>query len=155
MAKRSNENTLSMTRTFPCSKERLWQAWSDWESAISWWGPVDWPAVSIEADFRTGGEWRAELRSKSGESLFQSGEFLEIIPTEKIVFTFLWEGDNHEDGPGALTTVVVLIKECEEGAVLEFSQTGLKSLASVDGHQGGWMSTFDRLATQIAELKDE
>lgn len=141
----SESNTLEISRVFPCSQERLWKAWSDWENTISWWGPVDWPAVQVEADFREGGNWSAELRSETGASLFQSGEFLEITPVERLVFTFRWDSEDHEDAPGIETRVEVQLSEVEQGALMRFRQTGLTSTESVESHNGGWMSCFDRL----------
>ena len=140
---------LHIVRTFPCAPDRLWQAWTDWERALAWWGPVDWPAVAMEADLREGGEWRAELRSARGESLHQAGRFLEITPQTRLAFTFQWVSDNHEDGPGVETHVVVEFTEVPEGTQMDFKQTELVSSESVTGHTAGWNSTFDRLATDI------
>ena len=144
-------DTLHITRLFPCSLQRLWNAWSDWPTALKWWGPADWPAAFMEADFRVGGEWRAELRSAKGESLWQSGRFLEIEPPKHLVFTFKWDSDNHEDGAGVETHVRITFAETPDGARMDFTQSQLKSAESVTGHTHGWQSTFDRLHTFIGE----
>lgn len=149
----SDANTLRIVRTFPCSRARLWEAWTDWSTALAWWGPVDWPTVDIDADLREGGEWRAELQSASGESLHQAGRFLEITPQSRLSFTFRWVSDNHEDGPGVETRVSVDLTEVTEGTRMEFVQTELASAESVTGHTDGWNSTFDRLTKHIEGSK--
>lgn len=151
MSKECDAPALRLTRIFPCSVERLWLAWSDWERTIEWWGPIDWPAAAMEADFREGGEWRAELRSEAGESLHQSGRFLRIEAGRRLAFTFKWDGDNHEDGPGVETQVCVEFSETPEGARMDFTQTSMASEESVRNHAHGWNSTFDRLGERIAE----
>ncbi|MBV8394213.1 MAG: SRPBCC domain-containing protein, partial [Alphaproteobacteria bacterium] len=97
---------VEIVRAFAQPRERVWRAWTRPEALLRWLGPVDWPAIEVTADVRVGGTWRACLRStESGEILWQSGRYLEIVPTERLVFSFRWEGDSHEDGPGVETTV--------------------------------------------------
>jgi uncharacterized protein YndB with AHSA1/START domain len=103
--------------------------------------------VRSEQDFRVGGKWRACLKSASDDRvLWQGGVFHEIVPPERLVFSFKWENDDHEDGAPVDTVVTVLLTELPDGRTLmEFTQTGLKSEQSLSGHSYGWTSTFDRL----------
>ena len=58
---------------------------------VRWLGPTTWPAVSCTCDFRVGGRWSATLESTAGQGTYhQFGVYLEIVPEERLVFTFKW-----------------------------------------------------------------
>ena len=137
---------LEIERVFNAPRELVFAAWSNADQMMQWMGPVAHPAIAFEQDLRIGGRWHGTLRPVAGgEDLHQGGEFLEVEPPARLVFTFQWYGDNHEDGPGVPT--VVSIDLYDEGAQtrMRFRQSGLKSTDSAAGHRGGWSSTFDRL----------
>jgi uncharacterized protein YndB with AHSA1/START domain len=152
---RAKGHALTITRDFAASPARLWRAWTDPEALVGWLGPHDWPAVAATNDLRIGGAWRACLRSPaSGEELWQSGRYLVLEPPHRLEFTFAWEGDNHEDGPGVETLVTVLFTGLGDNRTrMHFTQTGLVSPQSAEGHSGGWSETFDRLQAIIDEEK--
>jgi uncharacterized protein YndB with AHSA1/START domain len=114
---------------------------------VAWLGPPEWPAVSAEQDLRPGGAWRACLRSTMEDRLlWQSGVYREVAPPERLVFSFKWESDDHEDGAPVETLVTVLLTELSDGRTqMDFTQQGLKSEQSLTGHRHGWTGTFDRL----------
>ena len=144
--------SLKVVREFAQPRERVWAAWTRADSIVQWLGPADWPAIEVTADVRVGGRWRACLKStRSPELLWQSGKYLEVDPPEKLVFTFRWEGTNHEDGPGVETLVTVMLSETPGGRTLmQFEHVGLVSDQSVRNHEQGWNSSFDRLAQALA-----
>ena len=156
IARDSFENVLNLTRVFSASRQVLWNAWTDPNVIVTWLGPPDWPADKVEADVRVGGQWRAELRSKQGEILVQSGKYLEVRAPESLSFTFRWEGDNHEDGVGVETLVEVRFEEkSSHETLMYFSQTRLASPQSVEGHTQGWRGTFDRLASVVDNMAEQ
>ncbi|MDB5806619.1 MAG: ATPase [Betaproteobacteria bacterium] len=143
---------LRIVRDFAVAREQVWRAWTEPDAIIRWLGPVDWPAIEVQADVRVGGAWRACLREKQGsDCLWQSGHYLAIVPPERLEFTFAWEGTNHEDGPGVQTHVTVLLQETASGGTrMHFEQAGLASTQSATGHAEGWNSTFGRLDRYLA-----
>ncbi|MFC3714082.1 SRPBCC domain-containing protein [Sphingoaurantiacus capsulatus] len=143
--------SLRLQRRFDAPRELLWRAWSRPEIMVQWMGPVEWPAVSAVADFRVGGAWRICLRSPdTGEELWQGGVYREIDAPRRLVFTFKWEGDNHEDGAPVDTLVTVELTEAGDGTLMDFTHAGLKNAESVAGHAHGWASTADRLEAWLA-----
>ena len=148
--------TLHMRRTFDAPRALVWRAWSRPEIMVLWMGPVEWPAFSVTSDFRVGGQWRIGLKSpETSEELWQGGVYREIVEPERLVFTFKWEGDNHEDGPAVDTLVTVQLSETAEGRTqMDFTQEGLKNARSLTGHAHGWTSTADRLEAWLAANPD-
>jgi len=143
--------TLHMQRFFDAPRALVWKAWTSPEIMVLWMGPVEWPMVSGTGDFRVGGAWRACLRSPdTGQDLWQGGVYREIVPEERLVFTFKWD-ESHEDGPPVDTLVTVLLSDAPGGGTLmDFTHEGLKSEASLTGHRHGWTSTFGRLEAFLA-----
>ena len=143
--------SLSLQRVFDAPRALVWKAWTTPETVVLWLGPVEWPAVSVSQDLRVGGEWRACLRSpETGEDLWQGGVYREIVPPERLVFTFRWD-ESHEDGPPVDTLVTVEFAELPDGRTrMDFTHEGLKSEQSLVGHRHGWTSTFERLEAFLA-----
>ncbi len=147
--------SLHLQRVFDAPRALVWKAWTTPETVVLWLGPVEWPAVSVSQDLRVGGEWRACLRSpETGEDLWQGGIYREIVPPERLVFTFKWD-DSHEDGPPVDTLVTVEFAELPDGRTrMDFTHEGLKSEQSLAGHRHGWTSTFERLEAFLADDGD-
>ena len=142
---------LQVQRFFDAPRALVWRAWTNPEAMVLWLGPVEWPAVSAPQDLRVGGEWRACLRSPdTGQDLWQGGVYREIVPDERLVFTFKWD-ESHEDGPPVDTLVTVQLSDAAGGGTLmDFTHEGLKSEQSLTGHKHGWTSTFERLEAFLA-----
>jgi uncharacterized protein YndB with AHSA1/START domain len=143
--------TLRMQRVFDAPRALLWAAWTKPEMLVRWLGPVDWPAISASCDLRVGGRWSATLQSASGKQLHQHGVYLEVVPEERLVFTFKWKG-NHEDGPPVDTQVTVALSDSADGSTqLDFTHAELKSPHSLAGHRQGWTSSFARLDVWLSQ----
>ena len=99
-------------------------------------------------DVRPGGRWRGCLRStETGNDLWLGGVYREIVPPERLVFTFAWE----EEGERGLETLVTITFAERGGKThMTFRQTPFQSGGERDGHRGGWTSTFDRLDDLLA-----
>ncbi|SFS46156.1 SRPBCC family protein [Brevundimonas viscosa] len=147
--------SLHLQRVFDAPRALVWKAWTTPETVVLWLGPVEWPAVSVSQDLRVGGAWRACLRSpETGQDLWQGGVYREIVPPERLVFTFKWD-ESHEDGPPVDTLVTVEFAELPDGRTrMDFTHEGLKSEQSLAGHRHGWTSTFERLVAFLADDGD-
>ena len=138
---------LRIERTFDAPREIVFQAWVDPEQRLKWWGPEGFTIPFFEMDARPGGSYRSCMTDPGGDEHWVQGEFIEIIEPEKIVVTWAWE----EDGvPGLVTTVTVdFIENTEDRdqTDLILVHSGFESEESRDGHNMGWSSSFEKLAT--------
>jgi uncharacterized protein YndB with AHSA1/START domain len=89
-------------------------------------------------------------RDDTGEELWQSGVYREIVPPERLVFTYAWDQDDGSRGPETLVTITF----AEHGGrtTMIFRQALFDTAESRDGHQGGWTSSFERLDEYLASL---
>ncbi|TCR71436.1 activator of Hsp90 ATPase-like protein [Rhizobium sp. BK376] len=80
----------------------------------------------------------------NGEEHWVSGKYLEVLPPRRLVFTHAWELANGERSPE--TVVTVDLTEKDGATQMRFHQAFFESVASRDGHEGGWTESFERLA---------
>ncbi len=86
----------SISRVMNVPAKYLFLAHSRPEHWMRWFGPLDYPVTTCEADFRVGGKWRMIMTGPDGlEGPPFGGTFLEIVANTRIVY------DNaFEDGKG-------------------------------------------------------
>jgi uncharacterized protein YndB with AHSA1/START domain len=77
-----------------------------------------------------------------------AGEFVEVVPAEKVVFSFGWEQDGSPITPGSTTVEITLAREGDKTR-LRLVHRGLPD-AAVDDHRHGWAHYLDRLALRAA-----
>ena len=68
---------------------------------------VEWVGTVAEIDPRPGGIYRVLIRGQHQSA----GEFVEVVPNEKVVFTFGWEEQDRLIPPGSTTLEITLYPE--------------------------------------------
>jgi uncharacterized protein YndB with AHSA1/START domain len=107
---------------------------------------VRWQGVKAELDPRPGGVYRVWMDANT----VASGEFVEVEPARRVVFTWGWEGD--EDVPPGSTTVELTLESDGDGTVLSLRHTGLPDGAAAAMHEEGWRHFTAQL---VSVLRDE
>lgn len=126
--------------------ETVWRYWTDPQRMCDWWG------AAAELDPRPGGTYRVQM----GEGPIMSGEYLELVPYERIVFSFGWEatdGGVSFVAPGS-TRVEVTLTADDGDTIMTLRHSGLPA-ASLDEHQAGWAHFLPRLVDAIGGAVDE
>jgi uncharacterized protein YndB with AHSA1/START domain len=108
--------------------ETVWRYWTDPERMCDWWG------TAAQLDPRPGGICRVEL----GGGPVMRGEYVELVPHERIVFTFGWEATDGAPAvaPGS-TRVEVTLTPHGDDTILVLRHTGIPA-AQRDEHRSGW-----------------
>src|SRR5437763_5514094 len=105
-ASSASGHELTVTRVFDAPREVVFAAWTDAEQAAQWWGPQGFTTISCDMDVRVGGAYRACMRSPEGTIHCRRGIYRELVPPERLVFTFAWEkGGVEGHGPETVVTV--------------------------------------------------
>ena len=147
-------------RSYSASPQRIFAAWTDPAAKRAWFVEGDgWDIQSYELDFREGGNETSKYLFLKGEEVF--GEktvfgnrtvFNEIIPNERIVFTYSMDRNGKRF---SVSLATVEIKPTGKGSRLIFSEHG----AFFDGADGvqmrekGWQDLLKRLDEHLAEIK--
>jgi uncharacterized protein YndB with AHSA1/START domain len=99
-----------------------------------------WMGTEVALDPRVGGEFRMLARGHHQGS----GEYLEVVPNEKVVFTFGWEEPGHPI-PAGSTQVAITLTPQGEKTLVRLIHTGLPEDA-VSDHTNGWSFYLERLS---------
>jgi uncharacterized protein YndB with AHSA1/START domain len=83
------DRAVTLTRWLDAPREHVWAAWTDPAQLALWWGPNDFTTPVVRTDLRTGGALRIVMRSPAGGDYPIVGEYLEIVPPSRLVFTDL------------------------------------------------------------------
>ena len=136
-----NDTTLVMRRTFTASRERVFRAWITPRALEQWLRPRGMSITVRLLDARVGGSFRFEV--EDGSAII--GTYLQIVPPEKLVYT--WSGDGMQN-----RVTIVTLDFLDHGAVTELVLTheGLITEAQRALAGGGWPSLFDALASVLS-----
>jgi len=137
------KTSLEIKRFINAPRERVYAAWTDPAQLKEWWGPEEVRTRNFVADARVGGKYRWDLFNQEGEEMSVLGEYRELIPGRKIVFTWKWDDD--DDWKPHNSVVTIELTDRDGGTELTLIHEQLPSEASRDRHHGGWNSVLDRL----------
>jgi uncharacterized protein YndB with AHSA1/START domain len=82
---------VTIIREFDAPPAKVFRAHTEAELYAQWLGPDDSHNDLEVFDCRTGGSWRYTSRGEGWEESFH-GSFHDVIPNERIVQTFTWDG---------------------------------------------------------------
>jgi uncharacterized protein YndB with AHSA1/START domain len=82
-----NIERMVVTRVIDAPREIVWKAYTQPEYVQQWWGPKGFTSPSCRSDFRVGGMFLYCMRSPDGQEGWTGGQFHEIIPHEKILYS--------------------------------------------------------------------
>lgn len=87
------DRTVLLARTFRASPRVVFDAWTKADLVKRWWAPVQLGVkmVSCEADVRVGGKYRYVLQPRDNPEIAFSGEYREISPHSRLVYTQVFE----------------------------------------------------------------
>ncbi len=142
---------LVFERVFDAPRDLVWSVITDPDRITNWWGPHGYTTTVVEMDLRTGGRWRYINHTTAGEDVAFMGEYLEVIPLEKIVRTFILDMPGFDDKPGRETMTLedlggrTRLTERSHFPTAEDLETQLEM-----GMVSGALDTYDRLADEIA-----
>jgi uncharacterized protein YndB with AHSA1/START domain len=86
------DEQILMTREFDAPRHLVYKAWTTPELIKHWWHAGRGEVTVAEVDLRVGGRWRHVMVTEGGMEVGFHGEFQEIVPDERIVFTEVYEG---------------------------------------------------------------
>lgn len=132
--------SLEISRSVAASPERVWRAFTDPAELAAWF----WPArfgTTAEIDLRSGGAFRID-GPLAGMAV--SGQYVEVDPPRRLVFTWQWDGEQEQ------TLVTLTFTASAGGTDLLVVHERFTDRASADNHAQGWADCLDRLPGWLA-----
>jgi uncharacterized protein YndB with AHSA1/START domain len=148
------DRELVIARTFDGPARLVFEAWTKPEFVRRWWAPKSHGvALSVcEADVRVGGSYRYVLRLREGAEVGFSGEYREVAPYSRLVYTQVFE-------PMAEAGAVMITVQFEEHAGKTrmtshelYPSKEAREAALSAGMEHGMRETMDQLDELVASL---
>jgi uncharacterized protein YndB with AHSA1/START domain len=137
--------SLTLKRHLKAPPAKVFSAWTDPNKIARWMGPEGIETLLAETDARVGGRYRFLMRSPDGEEHDVSGVYREVVPNQKLVFTWAWKST-----PERESLVTVALKPDGAGTTLTLTHEQFFDEGARDRHQHGWAGALDKLERYVS-----
>jgi uncharacterized protein YndB with AHSA1/START domain len=148
---RISDREYVMSRVFNAPRPLVFRAYTDPEMVPNWWGQRSSTTIVDKMEVKPGGAWRYIQRGPNGEEYAFRGEYLEVVPPERLVNTF-----EFEPMPGHIVTDTTVFEEIDGKTRITVTST-FATREDLDGMiasgmESGANESWDRLDELIASL---
>jgi uncharacterized protein YndB with AHSA1/START domain len=155
--------SFTVTRTVAAPREAVWRAWTE-PSELRWFfSGMEDEGEEISVDLRVGGAWRLLMVVNESTSYVTGGIYREIVPEERLVFSWGAIDGWPEIDPQNLDTVpltTVELRDIADGTELTLVASFADSMTDAEvtdwldsGMPEGWGMTVDRLVARFAAAR--
>ncbi|MES2070154.1 MAG: SRPBCC domain-containing protein [Pseudomonadota bacterium] len=133
---------LSLNKLCKAPVGRVFAAWSTPEQLQRWFAPGELSVPQADVDFRVGGAYRIVMRRHDGQHHIIGGVYREIVPNERLCFTWCWEGSE------VTTDVEITFRpagEQTELTELTLTHRQFPTEEMRDKHKDGWEGSLVKL----------
>lgn len=144
--------SLTLVRRIAARPSIVFECLTTADGVAAWWGPDDLPVLLAEVDPRIGGVFRIRFRTLDGGEHEACGEFLELVPTQRIAMSWRWIFGGEPEEFGRTSHIECDIRPIEGGSELTFTHENLRNAASVESHTMGWTGSMAKLVARLGEF---
>lgn len=138
--------TVRLHRILRATPERVYRAFLDADAMAKWLPPNGFTGRVDHLDARVGGTFRMSFTNfTTKQSHTFGGEYLEILPDERICYTDKFDDPNL---PGTMTTTVSL-RPVSFGTELNVVQEGIPEAIPAEACYLGWQESLVLLAKLV------
>jgi uncharacterized protein YndB with AHSA1/START domain len=139
-------NTIRLHRVLRATPERVYRAFLDADAMTKWLPPNGFTGKVHHLDAKVGGTYKMSFTNFStGKSHSFGGEYLELVPQERIHYTDRFDDPNL---PGEMQTSVTL-KKVSCGTELNIVQEGVPDVIPAEACYVGWQESLNLLAKLV------
>jgi len=145
-------NTVRLHRVIRATPDRIYRAFLTADAMAKWLPPHGFTGKVHQMDAKVGGAWRMSFTNfTSGGSHSFGGEYLELVPNERIRYTSRFDDPNL---PGEMQTTVVL-RQTPMGTELNVTQENIPAVIPVEACYLGWQESLTLLIQLVEpEIKE-
>lgn len=141
-----SEQTVRLHRVLRSPPEKVYRAFLDGDALSKWLPPYGFTCQVHHLEARAGGSFRMSFRNfTSGNSHAFGGEYLELVPNERIRYTDTFDDPNL---PGVME-VTVSLKPVLCGTDVSITQAGIPAVIPLEMCYLGWQESLAQLATLV------
>jgi uncharacterized protein YndB with AHSA1/START domain len=139
-------STIRLHRVLRATPERVYRGFLDADAIAKWLPPNGFTAKVHHMDAKVGGTFRMSFTNfANGKSHSFGGEFLELMPHERIRYTDKFDDPNL---PGEIQ-VTVTLKKVSVGTELNVVQDGVPDVIPAEACYLGWQESLTLLAKLV------
>ena len=139
-------NTVRLHRVVATNPEKIYRAFLEGDALAKWLPPNGFTCTVHELDAKAGGRFKMSFRNfTTGDSHSFGGEYLELVPYERILYTDKFDDPNL---PGDIQ-VTVTLKQVSCGTELHIVQAGLPDVIPPEACYLGWQESLRNLARLV------
>jgi uncharacterized protein YndB with AHSA1/START domain len=142
MNEASGALVLNLDCTLDAPPEEVFRMLTVSAELVKWWGPHGFTIPAAELNLTEGGRYGFRMSPPEGEPFHLTGEFLEIDPPWRLVYTFRWEEPTPDDRE---TVVDLSLGATGEATRLVLSQGPFLTEERLALHSSGWTESFEKL----------
>ena len=145
-------STIKLHRVFKATPDRVYRAFLDPDALVKWMAPHGFTAKVHSQEARVGGRYKMSFKNHStGNSHSFGGEYLELVPNERIVHT-----DTFDNGPPGTMKVTVTLRKVVVGTELNIVQEGVPDVIPAEACYLGWGESLQLLQLLVEpEIPDQ
>lgn len=145
-------STINLHRVIATKPEKVYRAFIEPDAIASWLPPFGFLCTVHELDARVGGKHRMSFRNfTTGDSHSFGGEYVELVPGERLVYTDRFDDANL---PGEMR-VTVTLKPVSVGTEMIVEQAGVPDLIPAEACYLGWQQSLRKLASLVQPEIDQ
>ena len=149
----ANTHTIRLHRVLKAAPERVYRAFLDADALVKWMAPNGFTAKVHHIDPKVGGTFKMSFTNfTTGKSHSFGGEYLELVPNERLRYTDKFDDPNL---PGTIQMTVTL-KKVFCGTELNITQEGVPAVIPAEACYLGWQESLALLAKLVEpEIPDQ
>ena len=138
---------------FAASPAKVFEAWTDPNIVVKWFGRASNSLHSATIDLRPGGAWRFLKSKDDDKSIGFEGQYQDIQPSEKLVFSWahVIAHANGEREATPYSRVEVIFTPKGRGTHVRLVHSAIRSQDARRGIGGGWEAAFTFLVNALEE----
>lgn len=137
-----SNNSVSLHRVFAAPVEKVYRAFTDADAMAAWLPPYGFTCKVHDMDFKVGGSYKMSFANfTTGNSHAFGGEYIEIIPNERLKYTDRFDDPNL---PGVMITTIEF-KAVLCGTEMFATQEGIPAVIPAEMCYLGWQESLDKL----------
>ena len=137
---------VQVRRVVSAPPAEVFRAWTEPDLVARWFQPRGGSSAGAEMDVRVGGRYRWGMRML-GRPYYAFGEYVEVDPPRRLVFTFGWDRVPFVRLTDSLVTVELLERGDETEVVVTHERLASRTLRAM--HRAGWHDTLAELAALL------
>jgi uncharacterized protein YndB with AHSA1/START domain len=150
-ARAGEADVLRLVRRLPAPIERVFAAWSSAAALARWFVCAPAWTATVTSDFRVGGQYRVEMRQGDRLVGVAAGEYREIDPPRKLVFTWRSEGR-----VGVRHSVVTIeLRAVGDATELSLMHDLAPTTPAGRAHAEGWDGCLASLQRYVTDATEE